>query len=428
MVTPTARVLKRFYFIERQTILIQAGWLPGLEHWESKLLLPEIMWETSVLARELRNRVLELRFPERRITVDDEGPLLELVRRCGHSPNGIGVVLALGAVIKPWLLEAYRSYRLVADAIDDGPTQFFLRHGIADLESQIARLQTIAAAGLRAFPAQAEAAQAWCAAVKATFAALSPDLLLAENPPAPTIPAELLALERPFTIARKAARDPRFRVMEFAWPDRHSPGNPGEGPQLQARQAVHHVNEVWAAEMAAACLYDLAPDAPHEFLDDAARWCYDEIRHCRMGYERLKAWGLKDDEIPLDAFSYDAGSDADSLVRLGIIFYFEATYIHTKSERKEIFGAMGDRLSSHDMDFDWADELIHTHYGKRWLGHFLESAGAGRSVAMIKEEARQAVLRLQSQATAGAKAAAAEAARRVVARVSLAVGGAPPVR
>jgi len=36
---------------------------------------------------------------------------------------------------------------------------------------------------------------------------------------------------------------------------------------------------------------------------------------------------------------------------------------------------MNDRMSQHDMDFDWADETIHTSYGKRWLSAALTKRG-----------------------------------------------------
>ncbi|MBL9215426.1 MAG: DUF455 family protein [Opitutaceae bacterium] len=416
MVTQSATILRRLYFLERELVRLAAGWLPGTAHWEAKLLLPEVMWESSLLTRELRQRILELRYPERRIAPDVDEPWVQLFRRCGDAPGAPAFLVAVAEVVKPALLVAYRRYQEVADRLDDGPTQYLLRHGIADLEAQVVRLRAAAAAALAAAPGEAAAARAWSKAVAAVFGAISADDLL--QAPAPPSADALVAAGRPLAISRHAARDPRFHRVAFAWPDRHTPGHPGEGIRLRARQAVHHVNEVWAAEMAAACLYDLAPAAPPEFLEEAARWCYDEIRHCRMGYERLRTWGFSDAEIPLDAFSYDAGAAADPLVRLGIIFYFEATYIHTKKERTIIFGAMGDRLSAHDMDFDWADELIHTHYGKRWLEAFLAQSGDARSVADIKEEARQAVLRLQARATPEDQAAAATIQARILLRMA----------
>lgn len=419
MVAPSAQILKRCYFLERELLQLQAGWLPGVAHWETKLLLPELMWENSILARELRQRVLELRFPERRLAVDDDEPVVALFRRLGDAPSAEAFVLALGAAIRPLLRQRYADYLTRSDPLDDGPTQFLLRHGLADLDAQIARLQSVSSAALAAAsPAVAATARAWSAAVDETLRSLPPAVWHGgEAPPLPDA-SPLDALARPFHLARTARRDARFDRVAFAWPDRHTPGPAGEGRQLRARQAVHHVNEVWAAEMAAACLYDFGPTAPPEFIEDAARWCYDEIRHCRMGYERLKSWGFADHEIPLDTFSYDAGADLAPLARLGIIFYFEATFIHTKRERTIVFDAIGDPLSAHDMDFDWADELIHTHYGKKWLEAFLVHAGSRHSVNEIKDIARDAVAQRLARATVAEKAATQHAFDRVMARMA----------
>jgi hypothetical protein len=205
---------------------------------------------------------------------------------------------------------------------------------------------------------------------------------------------------KPFSIARTGARDARFARALVSWPDSLEPARgPGTGFELLVRQAQAHLNEIWATEMAAAVLFDLADDAPAEFLYEAARWCYDEVRHCRMGFARFNEWGFVMSQMPLGSFSYDAGGDADPLTRLGIIFYFETAYIHTKSERAKAFGEFGDRVSSHDMDFDWADELIHTEYGKRWLNYFLNKRGDHRGIAEVKQAAEQCIRKIREEAS-----------------------------
>ncbi|MGH7996653.1 MAG: DUF455 family protein [Opitutaceae bacterium] len=416
-VADSAVILKRFYFVERALIVLQAGWLPGVEHWGTKLALPETLWENSVLARELRNRILELRYPERRIVAGDDEPLVARFRQCGDAPNGLAFVRALAEAARPYTRELYSSYRRIADALDDAPTLFFLNHALADFERQDERLRAASRGYAVVYPEQTAAADRWVAAVRAVFDQTPHALFFRPDaPPAWDGSVLTAAGGRPLRISRTGARDRRFRRCAFAWPDRLKPGDPGEGRRLQLRQAVHHANEVWASEMAAACLHDLADKGPAEFLEDAARWCFDEIRHCRMGYERLKAWRFAEADIPLDAFSYDAGQSLDAIGRLGIIFFFESTYIHTKPERTRIFRDLGDRLSSHDMDFDWADELVHTHYGKRWLEFFLAAEGAGRTPADIKRAAQAAVERRQAEASAEDQAATEQAFQAVLAK------------
>ncbi|MEO6848731.1 MAG: hypothetical protein ABI254_15875, partial [Chthoniobacterales bacterium] len=77
----------------------------------------------------------------------------------------------------------------------------------------------------------------------------------------------------------------------------------------------------------------------------------------------------------------------------------ETTFIHTKSERTKIFAEFGDSLSSHDMDYDWADELIHTYYGNKWLKFFIEKRGDQRLPKDIKQRAEDAVKAIRKKAT-----------------------------
>jgi len=195
-----------------------------------------------------------------------------------------------------------------------------------------------------------------------------------------------------FAISRKGARDRRFNLNRFAWPDNLGCSfSPSVGLQLPVRQSVHNLNELYVAEMVGACLIDLAADPEPEFLTDAARWCFDEICHCRIEFTRLTEWNFPVSEMSFGTFPYDSGANASSLTRLAMIFYFENAYIHTKPERAKIFGDWGDKVSSHDMDFDWADERIHTQFGTGWPKYFFEKQGDPRRPTNLRPEAEACV-------------------------------------
>ena len=383
MVGESATILKRFYLIQRELVLMQAGWMPNTAHWERKLLLPEFLWQDALVARELRQRVLELRYPERNIDVGQDDVLIRMVRAFRDAPDELDFVWGLRYALKPKLHEAYQRYLQIMDPLDDAPTTRILRQALSDIDEQYTRWDAVLDG------AASERAQ--------TLAQAMGDLLATTA--AQSMP-DCATQHPPFQIARYGARDPRFKQVRFYWPDALDRSfGAGSGLQLQVRQGVHHLNEVWAAEMAAACIFDLVEEADAEFLFDAARWCFDEIRHCRMGYTRLGEWGFEMGEMPLGSFQYDAGARCDALTRLGIIFFFESTYIHTKPERAKIFGEWGDRVSSHDMDFDWADEQIHTHYGTRWLKYFLELRNDTRRPVDFRIQAEAAVKAEQMSAT-----------------------------
>ena len=185
--------------------------------------------------------------------------------------------------------------------------------------------------------------------------------------PRPYIGSPELPGRRSYQLAQKPARDGQFQNCRYYWPDIVDPNFPyGEGLRLQLRSAVSHFNEVWAVESAGAVLHAFADDLPWEFVYDVARWTYDEARHCRMGLARLSEWDYHPDEIPLGSYIYDSARGQDPVVRLGQLHFFETKNIGSKTKRMEAFASYQDDMSQHDMDFDWADETIHAHYGRRW--------------------------------------------------------------
>ena len=78
----------------------------------------------------------------------------------------------------------------------------------------------------------------------------------------------------------------------------------GEGYRLRLRSAISHLNEVWAVETGGIILSSFASVLPWEWIRDAARWTYDESRRCRMGRDRLTAWGYMPEELPLGNYIY----------------------------------------------------------------------------------------------------------------------------
>jgi uncharacterized ferritin-like protein (DUF455 family) len=173
---------------------------------------------------------------------------------------------------------------------------------------------------------------------------------------------------RELIVPDEPGRDERYWPCRFYWPDIIDPAFAyGEGLRLQLRSAISHINEVWAVEHGGIALSAFAEVLPWEWIFDAARWTYDESRHCRMGQHRLADWGYSPEEIPLGNYIYQSANGQDPIYRLGMLYFFETKNIGRKPERTAAFRQIGDAASEHDMDFDWADETIHASYGNRWL-------------------------------------------------------------
>jgi uncharacterized protein DUF455 len=370
----TAQLLKRFFFCERSLLLAYADWIPRTGPLDIKTGLANFLWQNAETAHSLRNRVFELRFPSR--LLEEEGAdrvLVELFAAAKKSPSVLAFILCVGRVLLPALRDSYEAYLRGSDGIADGPTHRFLRLALQEKNEQMSTFEHWAEAELRRAPALRSDALAWTDAMAGR---------LAEIGGVGVVPAPAQAVAAPlhgakeWTTPRQPARDERFWPCRFYWPDVVDPSYPyGEGMQLQVRSAISHLNEVWAIEAGSVILSAFANVLPWEWIHDAARWTYDESRHCRMGYERLMAWGLQPAEIPLGTYIYESASGEDPIYLLGMLFFFETKNIRHKAARAQLFHTYGDTLSEHDMDFDWADETIHAGYGKHWLKELLAVRG-----------------------------------------------------
>src|SRR4030081_3353660 len=362
----TAQLLKRFYFCERAVLVSCAAWIPAIAPLEIKTSLARFVWQGAETAHALRNRVFELRFPSR--LLEDAGAdraLVELFSAVKNSPSVPAFLLSVGKVPLPALRDSSQSYLTASDSIADGPTHRFLSLALIEKLDQIATFERWAQSEISHHPESRAGAQEWANTVANRLSQVGGVGVGA--PPAATAGGPLPG-SKAYSIPDRPARDPRFWPCRFYWPDVVDPQFPyGEGLMLQLRSAVSHLNEVWAVETGGIILSEFADDLPWEWIHGAARWTYDEARHCRMGMERLAAWGFDRSEIPLGSYIYESANDEGPIYRLGMLYFFETKNIGRKPERTAAFRLIGDEASEHDMDFDWADETIHATYGNRWL-------------------------------------------------------------
>src|SRR5712671_5067339 len=396
----TAQLLKRFYFCERMVLVSCAAWIPAIASLEIKTSLARFVWQGAETAHALRNRVFELRFPSR--LLEEEGAdqaLIELFSAVKDSPSVPAFLLSVGKVLLPALRDSYQSYLTASDSIADGPTHRFLSLALIEKLDQIATFDRWAQSEISRNPESRAGAHEWANTVANRLSQVGGVVVGA--PPAATAAGPLPG-SKAYSIPDRPPRDPRFWPCRFYWPDVVDPAYPyGEGMQLQLRSAISHVNEVWAIEAGGVMLSAFADVLPWEWIQNAARWTYDESRHCRMGYERLMAWGLDPTEIPLGTYIYQSASGEDPIYRLGMLYFFETKNIRHKPARAQLFHAYGDAASEHDMDFDWADETMHAGYGKYWLKELLAIRGEDPAAYdQVRERCQKLVRDYVSTATA----------------------------
>lgn len=431
----TAEILKRFFFCERALLVSMAAWIPSIHSLEVKIELPHFLWQNAQTADALRKRVFELRYPSRLMEEDQDTPLISLCKEVKNAPSALALLWGVGKVMLPALRDAYQTYLKLSDPIADGPTYRFLSLALQEKEQQTKTISQWADAEAARCAEMDEAetheaALLWVQALATRLNALGGISL---DPARSAAEATPLPGAQPYRIPDAPARDPRFWQCRFYWPDVVDPSFPyGEGVSLQLRAAVSHLNEVWAIETGGIILSAFADVLPWEWINDAARWTYDEARHCRMGYDRLLAWGFEPAELPLGAYIYESVAGQDPIYRLGMLFFFETKNIKHKPKRADLLRTYGDSVSEHDMDFDWADETIHAGYGKHWLMQILKIQGRDAAdYAIVRDYCCSLVDACLSTVTPEEATAIKQMAHSLMAKVDAScksVDGAAPLR
>jgi hypothetical protein len=390
----SAQVLTRFHYLSRAIALACGGWIAGTPKLETKAALARVAWQHTLAGDAFRERVFELRYPNRFLEEGSDAPLIRVYEAAIDAPDSDAFLAALTEALLPDYAERLSAFLAQTDELDDGPTIRIVEQVLRDAADQANAFDP----GARPGPGTVS----WASRLRDGFLTL--------EPPAGT----------PFQLAEDPARDDAYLPSSFYWPDAIVPGYPyGEGVALQVRSAVSHLNEVWAVDTAGAILHGLAPELGWEWIRDAGRWTYDEARHMLMGKRRLEAWGLPADKIPLGGYIYEACAGQDPLYRLGMLGYFETKNIGRKRERAAAFHAMGDTTSETDMEFDWADETLHAEYGRRWLKDLLERRGEDPdSWPAVLERCEQLVADRVARATDDDRTRITAAADALVARAT----------
>src|SRR5262252_9362937 len=161
----TAQLLKRFFFCGRSLLVSMAAWIPIVAPLEIKTGLARFVWQSAETADALRDRVFELRFPNR--LLEEEGAdhvRIELFGSLKDSPSFAAFLLA-GKVLIPALRDAYKAYLEASDLIADGPTHRFLSLAISDREEQIDTFEHWAKSALFEKSDAREEALAWSRSV-----------------------------------------------------------------------------------------------------------------------------------------------------------------------------------------------------------------------------------------------------------------------
>jgi hypothetical protein len=132
------------------------------------------------------------------------------------------------------------------------------------------------------------------------------------------------------------------------------------------------------------------PDKPWPYYVEMARQLWDEARHAMMGEVGFESVGVDWTALPVPiANSYVINTRLTPLERHVVLYDIEQRLMRRESGKRyewETAVAVGNPLMANFQDYDWADEVLHTQIGRRWL---IPELGDRDAVARCAEGARE---------------------------------------
>lgn len=392
-VEKNAKVVQRYRFIHERLMRVGAGQMPAREEWDLKAALGKHIYEDAEAADQFRKRITELRTPSAVLTKEPDAALSLLMDELIQAKNDLELIVGIYDVIKPALLETYRKHLASTQQIVDQPTIRILRSVIKDLEEQVEwgkqMMNEITEANL--YPEGANEFKEKLIGFLAAAGGI--DGSFGKTPDLP----HRWRSHQPYTLPMKVVRDPR--KMGPTVSVRTSVLNPPDDPVQNKLLNMMRVRqeEMSAAELVASILYS-QQNMPWEFYRDLARHLWDEVRHSLMGQAALEAEGidwmsrpqytdydLLAPEIPAARYTWlSIGIEEGNMKRPGKVGQYE----FCRDEAKH-------PLMTQFQDYDWADEVGHAHFGRRWSPELI-----GEDIDFVREVAQKELVHFREELNA----------------------------
>jgi len=174
------------------------------------------------------------------------------------------------------------------------------------------------------------------------------------------------------TLCADPAREECFRVAQG---DSEMQTFEDGMSEVARRERLHrHMNnETGALEIAAQCLADF-PEAPWDLRMQLARQAFDESRHVRALYRRLRQLGGRKGEFPIGNFEWAVTNMCDTLAaRLAIQNRtFEAGQMDLLGGLHKIWRSIGDETTAEILEHILVDEVNHVRFANQWIRKMVE--------------------------------------------------------
>jgi len=345
-----------------------AGWLPRTATFELKCEFGRSLWEFSLHVNAFYLRLREIQSPA--FQKPTSTALLRLVEELLHAPDEFAFAIGLYRVVLPELIRALENHESATFPNSDQPSVYVIAHALLDLREQLRRVEPLLRDAEKAGRVSA-AARSWERYIEELLAAAGGLAGTETGKPSPAAPA----VRAEFKAPREAARDGRFINLHA---DAALMPPEEDYASHTVEEFERYSTEMLAAETVALVLFQTR-GMPWEFQFDSARHLYDEVRHCLMGYEWMRAHGLSPFTAPQYLHIFKWRSQFPPVMQYCMLTMGNEVHAFPYRHRRvDAHQQSGDKLSEQFVRYDIADETQHVRFGKRWLPELLKHVGEKR--------------------------------------------------
>jgi len=303
-------------------------------------------------------------------------------------------------VAKPELARAWRKHLDETNPLADYPTCRLLQLMLHEEESMITWGEQAIAALARS-ASDAQLAQAWETHLRAFLCAaggVAGDLSADTETPRPSPRSD----GTPYVMDVIPQRDQRFidpfnmsAQIDNYYRDEQRPFDERIYALMYKR-----LREMDVPEWMAPIIYQ-TKGKPWDYTVDISRQLWDEARHAMMGEVALQRDGLAFYTYPISiAGSMVSNTDFTPLEAHLILWGIEQSLMSSETGKRyerDIAQMGGDALASLFQDYDWADEVLHTQIGRKWLvSEFGSRANLQAAVQLLWERGEKSMDKLRS--------------------------------
>ncbi len=372
------RRLKRLHYAFRRLHQIFTWRITAEPVYELKMAFSYHAYLCSEHVTALQARVAEMREPPLGLDQVPDPNLEVFFDEILASPGGDALILSLYGKAIPSLQQALQQYVDASNPLFDAPSVRVCRFALLEL-SDIASFVQEAIGSLQTtnvddVPSEnnpnpgAEKIETWLAYLD--------ELLQAAGGLDGTHSVRGKSLARRFsgptcTYDPVPRRDERFR-------DPYNMGVNAEAFLYDARYPVSakilmlyykRLREIDVPEMMASILAGVE-GKPWKYYADMTRQLWDEARHAMMGEVGFLSLGLDWPTLTRINFTWSLAlnTQLQPWERHAVLYFIEQGLMPRTGKRYEweIAQQSGNRLAQLIQDFDWADEVLHAHFGQKW--------------------------------------------------------------